>query len=279
MTDSELKYIWTVPKYLPYVQPELTSEILEQAQKQIGYNLPEKLIEILKIQNGGYIRYKLAETPHEQIMGIGPYFPSLTDFDWSESKEYVSFELDGLVPIDGDGHWYICLDYRENNDEPQVSWIDLECDNEEKIANSFSEFLELLELDVRDGKLVIETNNSIEENVKQIECILGIEFEEPDYFISGYATYRGKYKESWIWLTPNKVPVGFVREEDQRYHELKDQMSSNAVQYLGINENHLFLVLSEEKLNGEVMEKLVNHNMKIKPISDLIGKSPETEKW
>lgn len=81
MTDSELKYIWSVAKYLPYVQPELTPEILEQAQKQIDYNLPEKLVEILKIQNGGYVRYKLAETLHEQITGIGPYFLSLTDFD------------------------------------------------------------------------------------------------------------------------------------------------------------------------------------------------------
>ncbi|UZJ64619.1 SMI1/KNR4 family protein [Sphingobacterium sp. KU25419] len=112
MTNSELKNIWSVPKYLPYVQPELTPELLEQAQKQIGYKLPEKLVEILKIQNGGYIRYKIAETPQEQIMGIGPFFPSLTDFDWAESQQYVSFELDGLVPLDGDGHWYICLDYR-----------------------------------------------------------------------------------------------------------------------------------------------------------------------
>ncbi|UPZ35521.1 SMI1/KNR4 family protein [Sphingobacterium sp. PCS056] len=52
MTESELKYIWSVPKYLSYVHPELTPEILEQAQKQIGYNLPEKLVEIVKIQNG-----------------------------------------------------------------------------------------------------------------------------------------------------------------------------------------------------------------------------------
>lgn len=123
MIDSELKYIWSVPKYLPYVQPELTAELLEQAQKQIGYSLPEKLVEILNIQNGGYMRYKLAESPHRQIFGIGPYFPSLTDFDWTEYKEYVSFELDGLVPIDGDGHWYICLDYSVLSDENLISEV------------------------------------------------------------------------------------------------------------------------------------------------------------
>ena len=97
-----------------------------------------------------------------------------------------------------------------------------------------------------------------------------MKFEEPDYFISGYAIYRGKYKENWIWLTPNKVPTVFVREEDKRYDELKDQMNSSSVQYVGINENYLFLVLSEEKLIREVMEKLGSHNMRIKPITELI---------
>ncbi|NJI73190.1 hypothetical protein HCX49_08230 [Sphingobacterium kitahiroshimense] len=47
-------------------------------------------------------------------------------------------------------------------------------------------------------------------------------------------------------------------------------MNSSSVQYVGINENYLFLVLSGEKLIREVMEKLGSHNMKIKPITDLI---------
>lgn len=270
MTNSELKNIWSVPKYLPYVQPELTPELLEQAQKQIGYKLPEKLVEILKIQNGGYIRYKIAETPQEQIMGIGPYFPSLTDFDWAESKQYVSFELDGLVPLDGDGHWYICLDYREHQEDPQVTWIDLEGDHQEKLADSFAEYVELLTLDVNEGDLVIQTEHSIEENAKQIEQILEIKFDAPEHFNSGYASYRGKYKDSWIWLTPNQVPAGFVREDDKRYHELKEQMSFSSVQYLDIPEKDLFLFLSEEELNSEVMKKLSKHDIKITPITELL---------
>lgn len=57
-----MKNIWKVPKYLPYVQPILTDEILESAERKIGFKLPIELIEILKIQNGGYVRYKLPET-------------------------------------------------------------------------------------------------------------------------------------------------------------------------------------------------------------------------
>lgn len=275
MTRDEIKNIWQVPKYLPYVQPELTNEILENAEKKIGFKLPTELVEILKIQNGGYIRYKLPETPNEQIMGIGPYFPSLTDFDWTEYKEYVSFELGGLVPIDGDGHWYICLDYRENKEKPKVTWIDVECDNQEDIANSFTDFLKLLELDI-ENELVIETDNTIDFVANQIETILQIKFEEPEYFNSGYANYRSKYKDSWVWLTPNKVPTGFIRENDTRFNELKDQMNTFSVKHNEISATNLFLELSDEDLNNEVIAKLTENEIVIKPITEIVHKSPNS---
>ncbi|MFH6993197.1 SMI1/KNR4 family protein [Flavobacterium sp. FlaQc-48] len=277
MTLKNLQNIWRAPKYLPYLQPQLTNEILENAESQIGFKLPHELVEILKFQNGGYLRYKLPESPHEIINGIGPYFPSLINFDWEESKEYVSFELDGLIPLDGDGHWYICLDYRENKKSPKISFIDIECDHQDVIANSFKEYLELLELDV-ENELVIETKNSIEELARQLENILEITFEEPNYFNSGYANYRSAYKEKWLWLTPNKVPQGFVREDDKRYDELKDQMDIFSLQYPEINENALFLELSEESLNDELVKKLREHDIKVTLLTEIMGqKSALTE--
>lgn len=273
MTKKELKNIWRVPKYLPYTQPELTPEILENSEKQIGFKLPKELVEILEIQNGGYVRYKLPETPHEQIMGIGPYFPSLTDVDWTGNKEYVSFELDGLVPIDGDGHWYICLDYRDDKEKPKVSWIDVECDNQEEIANSFADFLEILELDI-ENELVIETENTIEVVANQIETILQIKFEEPEYFNNGYANYRSKYKDSWVWLTPNKVPAGIIRENDAKFNELKDQMNTFSVKHIEIPATNFFLELSEKDLNKEVVDKLTESNIAVKPITEIIHKTP-----
>lgn len=275
MKKNEIKNIWAVPKYLPYVQPELTDEILENAEKKIGFKLPTELIEILKIQNGGYVRYKLMEAPHEKIMGIGPYFPSLTDIDWTYHKEYVSFELDGLIPIDGDGHWHICLDYRDNKENPKIFWINTECDDQEEIASSFADFLELLELDI-ENELVIETNNSIETIAKTIEKILKIKFEASEYFNRGYANYRSKYKNSWVWLTPNKVPAGFIREDDERFHDLKDQMNVFSVRFPEISDTSLFLELSNEKLNTEIINKLTEHKIAIKPITEIIQKSPNS---
>src|SRR3974390_343838 len=113
--------IWKVPVYLPYLQPPMTEEALADAERYVGHRLPNSYIALLRVQNGGYIRYTLPGSVHSQIRGIGPYYPSLTGFDWREAQEYVSYELQGLIPFDGDGHWYLCLDYRRAQEHHVVT--------------------------------------------------------------------------------------------------------------------------------------------------------------
>src|ERR1700761_8560602 len=110
MDRSNLKLIWGVPVYLPSVQPALTDDIVTEAESIIGFKLPKEYIDLLKTQNGGYIRYALKEfTLNSVIAGIGPNYPSITDFEWFRSyEEYMSFSLEGLFPFDGDGHWNLC---------------------------------------------------------------------------------------------------------------------------------------------------------------------------
>lgn len=70
------------------------------------------------------------------------------------ARERVSFELDGLVPFDGDGHWLSCLDYRFYSrgsrgllakevvqTGPRVTYIDIESDSESIVASSFATLL------------------------------------------------------------------------------------------------------------------------------------------
>ena len=268
---QELESIWRKPIYLPYLQPKLTEEIIEDAENKLGYKLPNELIELLKIQNGGYIRKSLEESINKQIYGIGPYFPSLTDVDWTEYKDWVSFELEGLIPFDGDGHWYICLDYRTNTITPEITYIDTECDNQEKIAVTFSDYLSRLTLKV-DDELVINTNKTIQELASELENILNIKFEEPDNFTHGYDEYRSQLNDSWIWLSPNLVPIGFVREDEDRYEELVKLAEGSASRFPEIPETSWLISFSDEKTRDVAVVKLRNNEIDIRTLKEIIEK-------
>ena len=107
---------------------------------------------------------------HDSIAGIGPHFPSLTQFDWDECQEYVSFPLQGLVPFYGDGHWHLCLDYRQTSGNPSVTHVEIECDRESRIADSFADYLTTLRIDVGDD-YVVEEVSDIEAVKSALEAI------------------------------------------------------------------------------------------------------------
>ena len=268
---TELELIWQKPIYLPYLQPKLTDEILEKAEMKLGYKLPKELIELLKVQNGGYIRKTLEESLNEQIYGIGPHFPSLTDVDWTDYKDWVSFELTGLIPFDGDGHWHICLDYRKNNKNPQITYISTESDSQRLIAESFSEYLSELDYDI-DDELVISTDKTISEITKELEKTLNIEFEEPDNYSQGYDEYRSELDGSWIWLSPNLVPNGFVRKDEDRYQELVELSKGTSVRFPEISNSDLLISFSSKEVENKAVEKLKLNSIEIKPLTELIKK-------
>jgi len=268
---KELESIWQKPIYLPYLQPKLTDEIIEGAEQKLGYRLPNELVELLKIQNGGYIRKTLEDSLNEQIYGIGPYFPSLSDVDWTDYKDWVSFELEGLIPFDGDGHWYICLDYRNNKSIPEITYIDTECDNQEMIAGSFYDYLSRLTITL-DDELVIKTNKTIGEIANQLESVLNIKFEEPDNFAHGYDQYRSQLDDSWIWLSPNLVPNGFVRKDEDRYEELVKLSEGRTSRFPEISETSLLISFSDENTKDKVVEKIRNSEIEIIPLKEIIEK-------
>jgi hypothetical protein len=211
--------------------------------------------------------------PHQVIAGIGPYFPSLTEFDWL--KEYegaVSFELDGLIPFDGDGHWNICFDYRKEKTEPEITYIDTETDYEVKIANSFKDYLDLLFLKA-DGQYVILQNVSLANTIERISVLAGIHFEEPDTFAQGYPIYRGKFNNAWVWISPNKAPKGFVRSNEDRYEELKHWMELSSLRYPELLEYDLLINCSEETEMKKLFDMLSNKGVKLIELSSLLDKS------
>ena len=271
LSNKILSY-WSVPAYLPYVQHDLTDERIKNAEKTLGVTLPKEYIDLLKVQNGGYIRYKLDGFPHSVTYGIGGFYPNLTDLDWSDYEGYVSFELNGLIPFDGDGHWYLCFDYRGNENEPQITYIDTEVDTEQIVANTFSDYLTKLIVET-DDLWVIETNEKIGKIINNIETILQVKFEEPDTWAHGYPIYRCEYNEGWIWVSPNNVLRGFVRRDDDRYEELIKKTEGNALRYPELHENDILVSFSEEDDANHIIDSLKKNaiNTNIRPLSEYIA--------
>ncbi len=273
MKETDLKEIWSVPKYLPYVQPELTDKIIEEAEAKIGYRFPKEYLDLLRTQNGGYIRVRLKDTTPYQISGIGQHYNSITDFEWfKEYEDGLDFKLDGLFPFDGDGHWNICLDYRNNKVEPQIIYVDTEMEFERLVAKSFREYLNMLEIDT-ENQFVIETELTIQDFLNKISDLLDIKFQAPTRFDYGYDIYRGNYKESIIFISPNKVPDGFVRENDARYEELKSSIIKEALRYPEIPENCLFIETNNDK-EQSIFKILEQNGIMVKELKTYFEKNP-----
>lgn len=264
--------IWQVPAYLPYLQPPLTDEAVAAAEQEIGFALPTEFIDLLRRQNGGYIRFSLPQMVHDKIAGIGPHFPSLTEFDWDECQEYVSFPLRGLVPFDGDGHWHLCLDYRQNPDRPSVTYIDVECDRQSNVAVSFAGYLSLLRIDVGDA-FVLESVPDIEKIKSQLSTALAVEFDPPDLWAHGYPTHCAALGTTadpeWLWISPNDVPRGFVRSDDPRFSALKDLLPGTAPQYPELPiDSFIFNVTSG--VRTRLFDALIECRRAVRPLRDYI---------
>ena len=268
--NASLETIWRRPAYLPFLQPDLTDEAIAAAEKQLGVRLPPPFLALLREQNGGYIRYSLDEVAHEMISGIGPGFPSLTDFDWEDHREYVSFELQGLIPFDGDGHWFLCLDYRRGTEMPAVSYIDIECDHEEEIAPSFEDYLKLLRMEFDDRDFVLPAVESIDDLLAGLGAEMGVTFGPPDLWAHGYPQYRARGPSEdpqWIWINPNRVPRGFVREDDARHAELRDRMPGETVRYPELPESSYVLSVTDG-LRAKAIAACRARSIEIRPLAE-----------
>ena len=137
-----------------YGHPPLTDEMLRDAEKELGVTLPTRLVELLKIQNGGYTKGFAFPTTQkttwaEDHVPLSELFGIVLDKDFRTAQnimhtQYMTEEW-GLPPnqvlINGNGHSWITLDYR-NSDIPTVMWIDVECDEELKVADNFDAFVD-----------------------------------------------------------------------------------------------------------------------------------------
>lgn len=245
--------------------------MVADAEAKIGFTPPKAYLELLRVQNGGYIRYQLPDLVHEVIAGIGPHFPSLTDLDLDRGQDYVSFSLEGLVPFDGDGHWFLCLDYRGGG-EPRVTLVDIECDSEEVVADSFAGYLDLLELDVGENYFALVDVPDIDDVKRYLADDLSLTFDEPDAWAHGYLEHRANCSDSdspeWLWISPNLVPRGFVRPDDNRFDELRMLLPGTARRYNELGDR-AYILSATDGVRERILNSLRNGSISFTPMNHL----------
>lgn len=237
--------IWSVPVYLPSLQPRLTARAVAAAEKKLGVRLPLAYVEALRVQNGGHLR----RTSHPSggvvdcIAGIGPRFPSILGCDWRTVKATMAelgfttpAQIDDLIPFCGDGHYYYCLDYRRSgrSGEPSVTYVDVECfDKDEVLAPDFLTFLHQLRADESRVAFGLCTSARMATVAAALSKATGFAFEDQGDQNHGYRTFCATLpgRADPAWLQPNEVKRGFVRRSDRRNAHLRDLLPGRAYRY------------------------------------------------
>ncbi|NMH74562.1 SMI1/KNR4 family protein [Bacillus sp. RO2] len=143
--------IFTGEYFDNYRLEDITSEVVDDAEKKLKVKLPSAYINLLNEQNGGEI--KLKKYIHsvfedgfieiDYIYGIGQkggegiLIDTYIRKEWGLSNKFVY--------INGDSHNWIALDYRRYiGDNPPVVYIDTDTKVKIRIAEDFTEFISRL---------------------------------------------------------------------------------------------------------------------------------------
>lgn len=240
MVSGIAKTFWSVPAYLPDVQIPLPPDLIAAAEARLGVTLPKAYLELLQVQNGGSPRWWPEDIPSAPICGIGDGDNSLLADEWWRSGEEDPVpgldDPDPLIPFAGDGHWYLCLDYRrDRHAEPPVVYLDLEGDEAliETVAESFADFIGLCQPGGEDEEILLGIcdDADLATCVAQLDALLGTVAHDAGAYGQGYQLYHYQLRGGGVWVSSNRVPRGFVRRDHRDYDLHKDRMPGTALRF------------------------------------------------
>jgi hypothetical protein len=134
----------------------LTDAAVRNAEQRLGVRLPEALLALLRVRDGGVVAdawdayptdvptsWSDDHVPFDVLMGIGENDDRLSMLDSAYLIEEWGLPSP-LVLLSGDGHTWIALDYRTcgADGEPSVTWFDVEDESEVPLAGDFRTFVE-----------------------------------------------------------------------------------------------------------------------------------------
>lgn len=161
-TEEDLKNLWDDSEYSieNYVGAYPTDEMIAKVEKAIGgYKLPESYIELMQIQNGGYLQRDFFLTGEESDFADGSIWVSGVYGIGFDKRYSLSGEIGSnfmkeewgypdigvcFANTPSAGHEMYMLDYREcgKNGIPKVVHVDQESDYYIRpIADTFEEFI------------------------------------------------------------------------------------------------------------------------------------------
>lgn len=194
-------------KTVSEIQARYSESLLKWTEDSLGVRLPGSYISLVKKRNGGALRrnaFKVRKRREwysfDQIAGL-----DRKHVDAITSRTRVAREWqvpEGLIALDGDGHWWLCLDYRRCGPEGEPVLIHYDTDTlgsaEEsfQVADSLDEFLAGLVFGVEDFVFAIDDLGFTGEQLHKALVALGCRGRYPP---GATKTDRKKAPRQWRW--------------------------------------------------------------------------------
>lgn len=162
--------------------PPLQEEWLRSTERELSVVFPPELVELLRLQNGGQLRFdsyaaEIDGRDHVSIHNLRGVGPNVGE-GLRDNQSYLDeWELPGdLILLDGDGHAWIALDYRESSVDPSVCWVDADTGKIIPLASTFGDFLEGLQRS--DHWVCFGFAQTISVVLSRLTTVLGIVFSK-----------------------------------------------------------------------------------------------------
>lgn len=130
------------------VLEKLTKEDVLKAEEHFGVKLPREYVDLLHIQNGGYLLKDSinidVEIENEHTLPIDYLLGIKENKGIMETKYLFSeWEIDHnqLIVISGDGHYFIVLDYSKDQNNPNVAYLNSDSGELIELFPTFYEFM------------------------------------------------------------------------------------------------------------------------------------------
>lgn len=135
-----------------YTLESINQNDIELFEKIFSCKLPEEYLNQLRIRNGGSLLYDALPVTfknswaddHVSIPFVFGLKKGEGIFNTKELLTEWGIHEDKFIVISGDGHYLIVLDYRNNNEEPRITYIDTELGLIKVIFESFKEMIDSL---------------------------------------------------------------------------------------------------------------------------------------